>query len=93
MFFIPVSNLGMISKCEIIPGFLSDHSFVELTVNTLDSQIGRGFWKFNNALLYDKSYLDKINACLRNFELGEREQADSNSQVWEHLSMNSKQIP
>ena len=40
-------------------GYHSDHSAViEFKLNTFEG--GRGLWKFNNDLLYDTTYVDKV---------------------------------
>ena len=46
--------MSLVNKVEIKPGYRTDHSSVELKLKLSDFNCGRGFWKFNNSLLYDK---------------------------------------
>jgi exonuclease III len=54
------SHLGHITDTSIKPGFISDHNLVSLTIQTRCHERGRGFWKFNSALLEDDNTLLKI---------------------------------
>ena len=47
--------VDIISKCDITPGYRSDHSNIEpeLTINSI--KIGEGIWKFNNSLLQNQT--------------------------------------
>ena len=61
-YFIVSENLiDLIDKCNINPGYRSDHSFVELIITLCKFVRGRGLWKFNCSLLKDKEYLININ--------------------------------
>ena len=49
-------------------GIKSDHSIITLSFQIIESQSrGRGFWKFNNALLKDPAYVHLINSKIQNF--------------------------
>ncbi len=48
------------NKCSILTGLHSDHSIVTLELNKSKLKRGRGFWKFNNKLLYDREYVNLI---------------------------------
>ena len=50
-----------IDKCNIKPGYRSDHSFIELIITLCKFERGRGLWKLNCSLLKDKEYLININ--------------------------------
>ena len=63
-FLLPNGMISQIEKCSIIPGFLSDHCFVELELVFEETIRGRGYWKFNTSLLEDKNYLDTINEVI-----------------------------
>ena len=84
-FLISVANSSLVTNCEIIPGFLSDHSFVQLKIDVIQMIRGRGFWKFNNSLLYDKHYLDLINKEIRDFLTDDTNTGLNPAQSWEHL--------
>ena len=53
---------------NVLPGMRSDHSIVELELNIQNShQKGRGFFKFNAALLKDQVYINEIKRIIQNF--------------------------
>ena len=61
-YFIVSENLtDFIDKCNIKPGYRSDHSYVELIITLCKFERGRGLWKLNCSLLKDKEYLICIN--------------------------------
>ena len=61
-YFIVSENLtDHIDKCNIKPGYRSDHSFIELIITLCKFERGRGLWKLNCSLLKDKEYLININ--------------------------------
>lgn len=41
-------------------GYLSDHKMVTISVNIPATELGRSFWKFNNHLLKDETFLDMV---------------------------------
>ena len=45
---------------EIIPGYRTDHSGITLKLKLLESERGKGYWKFNNTLLKDNEYVTLI---------------------------------
>ena len=47
------------------PGYRSDHSSVVLEIKFNAFQRGRGLWKFNNSLLLDKTYVDKVKDTIQ----------------------------
>ena len=53
------------TKCDIAPGFKSDHSLVSLEIDFSKVQLGRGFFKFNNSLLHDPEYVNLIKKTIR----------------------------
>ena len=63
-FLVPVDMASSISKCEILPTFLSDHCPVELELDSETQMKGRGFWKFNISMLSDKNFLDSVNETI-----------------------------
>lgn len=50
----------------IKPGYRSDHSVVELTLNFSYQQKGPGLWRFNNSLLTDDIYNTEIRKVIDN---------------------------
>ena len=59
--FISENALQFINSIQLQYAFRSDHSIVELTFNPVTTVRGPGYWKFNNALLHDRNYTDRIN--------------------------------
>ena len=53
--------IELINKCEIKPGYKSDHSFIALEIIQNKFTIGKGIWKFNNNLLKNKDYIELVN--------------------------------
>ena len=53
------------SKCEIFPCSVSDHDFVSFAFDIPDSiKHGPGVWSFNNSLLNDKVFCDRIQKLI-----------------------------
>ena len=65
-FFLISDNLIQLSCNEnILPGYRSDHSIIELTFNFLKkASKGRTFWKFNNSLLYHKDFISEVKTTI-----------------------------
>ena len=61
-FYLISENLSRsLQSSTIEPSHRSDHSLVILNLSFQKFKPGRGLWKFNNSLLYDKEYIDLIN--------------------------------
>ena len=60
-FIISDDLTDLIDKCNVKPGYRSDHSFIELLLIFFKFQRCRGLWKFNCSLLKDKECLLNIN--------------------------------
>ena len=61
---MPVSLYNNVIKCEILPGFLSDHSFVLTDISMSKNIKGPGMWKFNVKHLESKQFVDEINKII-----------------------------
>ena len=49
----------MLKKIDIIPAVRTDHSALLMKFNTMQTlQRGRGYWKFNNSLLSNPSFVE-----------------------------------
>ena len=74
--FTPNSLQEFISDVKILPSFMSDHSPVCISINTMpETSRGRYAWKFNNTLLQDdtfptllRNHLDSLKSDLDLFE-------------------------
>ena len=56
-FLISSALVQMVDTVGILPGILSDHSLITLTILENRSDRGNGFWKLNTSLLQDKEYI------------------------------------
>lgn len=69
-FFLISENLfSDIEDTSILPGYRSDHSIVLLSLKLNKFEKGHSFWKFNNSLLKDKTYVDQIKTLIENIKL------------------------
>ena len=63
-FLISADFEPFIRNANIDVSYRSDHSPVSLTLQFVDQKRGRGTWKFNNSLLYDKTYVEIVKKCI-----------------------------
>ena len=57
-FYLLSENMfQFVTDTKIIPGYGTDHSRITLKFKLIDSERGRGCWKFNNTLLKGKDYV------------------------------------
>ena len=60
-FFLVSSDIeGFVTDSDIQVSYRSDHSPIVLKLQFHDQQRGPGTWKFNNSLLYDTEYIQKV---------------------------------
>ena len=61
-----VSNAftDLISTCNIIPGYRSDHSIMKMNIQLSHFKRGKGIWKFNCNLLTNASYVSLVNETI-----------------------------
>ena len=52
--------LSNLLKTEILHGYRTDHSFISICLKTNIIERGKGCWKLNTSLLYDKVYVDLV---------------------------------
>ena len=79
------SILQIVDKMNILLGFRTDHSALELKVALTQEKKGIGYWKFNTSLLKDKDYIESINRLIE-IEL-ETNQNLSPKKRWELLKI------
>ena len=65
MLLIPQWIADMVQDCNILPGFMTDHSIVTLSIGAEEFQHGPGVWRFNNMLL-DDSFCTQMENVLQN---------------------------
>ena len=64
-FLVSDSLLPFVEKTAILPACFSDHSPILLEIDFSKFKRGLGFWKFNNSLLADTSYVDMIKELIK----------------------------
>ena len=64
--FFLISNelMSLVNSVQILPGYRTDHSYIELELKISDFDKGPGFWRFNNSLLKEKDYVDLVKHCI-----------------------------
>lgn len=66
-FFLISENLvSSITKSYIEPGYRTDHSAPMISMKFNNFKKGKGLWKFNNSLLYDKDYSRIVENVIEN---------------------------
>ena len=66
-FFLVTPDIhANINKHILSFGYRSDHSLVGIELNTENSEYGKGFWKFNSALLKEKEYVTLVKNEINN---------------------------
>lgn len=63
-FLISEELMALTEKVEINPGYRTDHCIIQLELRLTNFTKGKGFWKFNNSLLRDKTYIEKVKKCI-----------------------------
>ena len=64
VFLISNELMTLVEKTAMKSGYRTDHSFVELNISFSDFQKGKGFWKFNNSLLKDTTYVQEVKSII-----------------------------
>ena len=64
-FLISKEIMSLLESVRILPGHKTDHSMITLCLNFDKIDQGRGYWKFNNALLKDVEYCEKIKNLIK----------------------------
>ena len=63
-FLMAVGIVGFCESIEILPGFKSDHSVLQLVIKLEDVVRGQGYWKFNSTLLEKEAFVAKLKIML-----------------------------
>ena len=59
-----VSPAGRVLKCDILPGYKTDHSLCNIVINSHTNPRGPGFWKLNSSLLVEIDYVNDIKSTI-----------------------------
>ena len=84
-FLISDSFSQFIAETEIYPSHYSDHAILTLIAKFSPNKKGPGYWKFNNALLRDRNYVDGLNNLL-DIELAQDDYRSSKDK-WENIKL------
>ncbi|KAJ8023150.1 hypothetical protein HOLleu_38251 [Holothuria leucospilota] len=85
-FFLISRNLLInVTDCYFQPPILSDHSLIVLSLTSTFEPRGRGYWKFNNSLLYDEDYIRLIENVITSFSSDPAYEDNDFSLNWEKL--------
>ena len=72
----------LVKNIEIIDGLDSDHSIITMKLNLLNTcKRGKSYWKFNNDLLTDKIYIEKIKTIIG--KIKDEDQMENKNTLWE----------
>ncbi|KAK3094416.1 hypothetical protein FSP39_001524 [Pinctada imbricata] len=63
-FLISEELMSLVNSVKILPGYRTDHSYIELNLKISDFKKGSGFWRFNNSLLKDLEYVNLVKNCI-----------------------------
>ena len=78
-----------ITSANILTGYKTDRSLMEITVATHSNMRGPGFWKLNTSLLTEMDYINQIRAVIK--ETQEEYQNDTfvnDALMWEMIKLN-----
>ena len=74
----------LVKNIKVSPGNMSDHSVVTIEFELIGScKRGRGFWKFNNDLLYDPNYVELTKNIVKNVK--ENTSFKNKNTLWDYL--------
>lgn len=65
IFLISNELMALLDKSDILPGYRSDHSMVYIEIYFTKFEKGKGFWKFNNSLLHDQTYVNLVKSNIQ----------------------------
>ena len=87
-FFLMAKNLTKsVKKTEIYPSIAPDHNAIFISLSCVnETPRGPGFWKFNNTLLKDESYVSIVRETYTN-TLRYYEQVSDKCLLWELIKM------
>ena len=78
-FLVSSDATNFAQSIETLTGYRTDHSLVIINLALSQQQRGRGYWKFNNSLLYDMEYVKLVKKCTKETVEDYKLQVDSNN--------------
>lgn len=88
--FAPEYLLPSIASVQISPEPLSDHSTVSMEVNIPNTPRGPGYWRFQNHLLTDLTFVDQMKDLLR--QVSQEEEFDDPNVRWEWIKFKIREF-
>ena len=88
-YLISENMLQFVTDTKIIPGYRTDHSGITLKLKLIDSEKGRGYWKFNNTLIKDKDYVSLIKNTIDDVK---KTYYVSNENILNHGNISNEEI-
>lgn len=80
-FLISENLINLIHKCKIKPGYKTDHSVVEISIDFMKVKRGPGYFKMNNSLLYEEDYQKLIKESIN--DIAEINKDSNPNTLWE----------
>ena len=68
-FLISDELMALYENAYITPGYKTDHSIIELHLRISEFERGKGFFKFNNSLLRDPAYVNKVKQIITDVKI------------------------
>lgn len=81
-FFAPEHLLPSVTGIGILPELLSDHCIVTMQINIPNIKRGPGYWKFDNRLLADDTFVQQMR---NHISIITNEDLDNPMSVWEWI--------
>ena len=80
-YFLVSENISQyVVDAEIIPGYRTDHSGITLKLKLLESERGKGYWKFNNTLSCD-TYKNTIEDVKKTYVINGNDENIANDEI------------
>ena len=80
IFFLVSDDLTtVVESSDILHGYRTDHSLIDIKLTFGDHKKGKGFWKFNNSLLKDRHLIEVIKKEIKNTKQQYADIPDPNS--------------
>lgn len=64
-FLISEELSNLVESTSIGPGYRTDHSCISIALRLTNFKRGPGLWRFNNSLLKDAKFVERIKTCIR----------------------------
>jgi exonuclease III len=84
--FITDNLLNLFHNAKIEPGYMTDHNYITVTLKIVKGTRGKGTWKFNNNLLFDKDYVSLIKLMIAK-EITDNDHYQDKGFLWDYIKM------